>query len=221
MWSTPFGYPSRVPSLFRRKSSELVADAVAESEDEPAEAEDARTRPRGYTPSKRELGKATPKRKPGGRPAEPPPANRREAMRRMREKQRQSRAEARAGMRAGKEEFLLSRDKGSDRALIRDIVDSRRNVATYFLPGAFIVIIGSSGAMPAVVRFGANLFWFLLAIAVVIDSLLLGRLVKRLLNERLPKTPLRRGTYWYAIMRSLSFRRIRMPAPRVKPGQKI
>ena len=43
-----------------------------------------------------------------------------------------------------------------------------------------------------------------------------------MLAERFPKdADPRRGTYWYAIMRSLSFRRMRMPAPRVKPGQKV
>ena len=100
---------------------------------------------KAYTPSKKDLGKVTPKRKAGGRrAAEPPPANRREALRRMRQKQREARAEARAGMMAGKEEYLFPRDKGPERALVRDIVDSRRNVATYFLPGALVVLIGSS-----------------------------------------------------------------------------
>jgi hypothetical protein len=212
------GYPSRV--LFRRKSSPaLVDDAVASSVTE-SESE-ALARPRSWTPSKKELGKVTPKRKAAGRTVAPPPTTRREAARRLREKQRQHRMEAREGMRAGKQEYLFARDKGPDRALVRDIVDSRRNAATYFLPGALIVIFGTSAAMPPAVRFAANLFWFLLALAVIVDSVLLGRRVKRTLRERFPDEPVRRGTYWYAVMRSLSFRRIRMPAPRVKLGEKV
>ncbi len=53
---------------------------------------------------------------------------------------------------AGKEEYLLARDKGPERALVRDIVDSRRTVGTFFFGGALIVLIGSSGAMPPTVQ---------------------------------------------------------------------
>ena len=211
-------------SLFRRKPAE-TAQAPAETAAEP-EAASANTvtpvRRKGYTPSKKELGVVTPKRPSSARRPEPPPANRREALRRMREKQRQARAEARAGMLAGKEEYLLPRDKGPERALVRDIVDARRNVATYFLPGALIVLIGSAQGMPAEIRLAANLFWFMLMAAVILDSVLLCRRVRRLLTERFPKstTPPRRH-YWYAIMRSLSFRRMRIPLPKKQIGDKV
>ena len=62
----------------------------------------------------------------------------------MRERQRQERAEASAGMRAGDERYLLARDRGPERALVRNIVDSRRTVGTWFFAGALIVLIGSS-----------------------------------------------------------------------------
>jgi hypothetical protein len=208
-------------SLFRRKSADRVADELS-AVDDASVATVAGSRTKGYTPSKKELGVSTPKRKAGGRVVEPPPANRREAMKRMRAKQRESRAEARAGMMAGKEEFLLARDKGADRALVRDIVDARRNIASYFLPGALIVVIGGSTAMPPQVRLGANILWFMLALAVVVDSFLLTRRIKTLVQQRLPKntTPPRK-LYFYAIMRSISFRRMRMPAPRVKQGAQL
>ena len=216
-------------SLFRRKPAGPEVDETG-SADAGADAAEAAAggtvepvfRTKSYTPSKKDQGKVTPKRKAGGRrPAEPPPANRREALRRMRQKQRESRAEARAGMMAGKEEFLFPRDKGPDRALVRDVVDSRRNVASYFLLGALVVLIGSSQAMPAVVRFTADILWAVLAVAVILDSILLARKVTRRLRERFPKETSRRGTIFYAIMRSLSFRRMRMPAPRVKIGEAI
>jgi len=207
----------RVPSLFRRKATDAVDEAgttVTTDEVEPV------FHSKSYTPSKKELGKATPKRSPAGRrTVDAPPTNRREAVRRMRQKQRESRAEARAGMMAGKEEFLFPRDKGPERALVRDIVDSRRNIGTYFLGGALVVLIASSGAMPRVVQLGANLFWVVLALAVIADSVLLCFKIKKLIRERFPKSTARRGAHYaYAIMRSLSFRRMRMPAPRVKIG---
>ena len=182
----------------------------------------AGARTRAYTPSKRELGVTTPKRKAGGRVVEAPPANRREALTRSREKQREARAEARAGMMAGKEEFLMARDKGPERRLVRNIVDSRRNAASYFLPGALIVVFGSNGTMPSSVKLAANMFFVVLAVSVIVDSLILTRKVRKLITERFPKsTTAPRSHYWYAIMRSLNFRKLRMPAPQVKLGDPI
>ena len=59
-------------------------------------------------------------------------------------------------MLAGKEEFLMARDRGDERRLVRDIVDSRRNMASYFLPGALIVVIGSARSMPGYVQLGGE-----------------------------------------------------------------
>ena len=206
-----------MPSLFRRKTDDLVTDQVEAAD--VAVTDPAR---KGYTPSKRELGQLTPRRKVGGRVVEPPPANRREALRRAREKQRESRAESRAGMMAGKEEYLLPRDKGPERGLVRDIVDSRRNVASYFLPGALLVVVFSSTAWPPAVQLAANMFWFLLAVAVIVDSVILSRKIGRLVRERFPRTEVRfRSLYIYGVLRSLSFRKIRMPGPRVKLGDPI
>ena len=207
---------------FRRKSSESEGVAQATEEEASASTTVATTRARAHTASKRELGQSTPKRRAGGRAPEPPPANRREAMKRMREKQREARAEARAGMLAGKEEYLPARDKGPERRLVRDIVDSRRNLASLFLPGALIVIVGSSPAMPPVVQVGANLFWILLALAVVVDSVLLSRRIRKSLLKRFPKaTKPPRSHYFYAIMRAFQFRRLRLPAPIVTVGDKV
>jgi hypothetical protein len=206
--------------MFRRKTDDGVTESSTPEDGSVATVAGARTK--AYTPSKKELGKVTPKRKAGGRVVEPPPANRREALKRSRAKQREARAEQRAGMMAGKEEYLLPRDKGPERALTRDIVDSRRNLASYFLPGALIVVIGGSTAMPAQVRLFANLLWFTLAAAVVVDSFLLSRRIRKLVTERFPRSSVApRRLYLYAIMRSISFRRMRMPAPRLKPGQTI
>jgi hypothetical protein len=207
-----------VPTLFRRKSADPVAEVDASPSADEGTLADAQ--PRSYTPGK---GKATPKRKDAGRRiAEAPPKNRREAYRRLREKDRAERVENRAAMMAGREDKLLSRDRGPERRLIRDIVDSRRNVATTFFLGALIVIIGSSNAMPSVVQLAANAFWIVLALAVIVDSFILCRKVRRLIKQRFPQTTTKMGGhYFYAIMRSITFRRIRMPAPQVKIGDAI
>jgi hypothetical protein len=207
-----------VPSLFRRKTTDLVSDALNA---EPAD--DAAPRPKSYTPSKKELGQVTPKRQASGRrAATEAPANRREAYKQTRDRQRQERAEASAGMRAGDERYLLARDRGAERALVRAIVDSRRTVGTWFFAGALIVLVGSSTRMPPAVQVAANLLWLILAIGVVVDSVLISRKIGKLTRERFPKTTQRMGSlYLYGIMRGLTFRRMRVPKPAVEIGAKV
>ncbi|MDH6466261.1 hypothetical protein M2302_006468 [Micromonospora sp. A200] len=200
-----------VPSLFRRKSADPDSSAtVVATEEQPAE------RPRGYTPSKKELGRETPKRPVAGRrPAGPTkPLTKEEA----REQRRLARAEAAA-------EFRREggpRDRGPERLLARNVVDSRRTVGTWFFGGALIVLIGSNQAMPPAIRLASNIVWGALALGVVIDSILISRKIKKLIRERFPNSGERMGSlYLYAIMRSITFRRMRAPAPQVNIGDKI
>ncbi|GID93534.1 DUF3043 domain-containing protein [Amorphoplanes digitatis] len=211
-----------MPSLFRRKSADLVSDATATVTSESEQS--AASKPKAYTPSKKELGVATPKRTSAQRRHDTAaaPANRREAYKQMRERQKVERAEASAGMRAGDERYLLARDRGPERALVRNIVDSKRTAGTWFFAGAIVVFVGSTAAMPQQVRLGANLLWAILAIAVVVDSVLISRKVKSLVSTRFPDSTQRMGSlYLYGIMRGLTFRRMRVPKPQVELGAKI
>ncbi|MFI7251705.1 DUF3043 domain-containing protein [Micromonospora chalcea] len=202
-----------MPSLFRRKSADLVEESVTTvTTDE----ESAAARPRGYTPSKKELGQVTPKRPVAGRRPTAPakPLTKEEA----RAQRRAARAEAAA-------EFRREggpRDRGPERLLARNVVDSRRTVGTWFFGGALIVLVGSNQAMPPIVRLLSNLLWGALALGVLIDSVLISRKIKRLIRERFPKSTEKLGSiYFYAIMRSITFRRMRAPAPRVNIGDKV
>lgn len=204
-----------MPSFFRRKPADLIEDNVTTVT--PEEAADA-GRPRAYTPSKKELGLQTPKRPTAGRRPGAvetrPPANKQEA----RERRRSARAEASA-------EFRREggpRDRGPEKVLARDVVDSRRTIGTWFFGGALIVLIGSSAAMPSAVRLISNLAWGALALGLVVDSVLISRRIKKLVGQRFPKSDVRMGSlYLYAIMRSITFRRMRAPVPRVKVGDPI
>ncbi|KXK60475.1 DUF3043 domain-containing protein [Micromonospora fluostatini] len=199
-----------MPSLFRRKSTDVVDESVTPvtTDDESVAAQ-----PRGYTPAK---GRETPKRpgaarRPGGSTK---PLTKEEA----KERRRQLRAEAAA-------EFRREggpRDRGPERLLARNVVDSRRTIGTWFFGGALIVLIGSNAAMPPIVRLVSNLLWGALALGVVIDSILISRKIKKLVRERYPRSGERMGSlYLYAIMRSITFRRMRAPEPRVKLGDKV
>jgi hypothetical protein len=206
-----------VPSLFKRKTAE---EAAPESET-PEGAEEVR--PRGRTLSKRELGRQT-KKRPSANPRrpDPPPADRKEALKRSREKAREDRAERRAAMMAGDDRYLLARDKGPERAMVRDVVDRRLTIGTWFFGGALVVLIGSSAAMPPIVQAVSNVLWALLALGTLVDSILLGREVKRRMRDQFPKSTTKlTSLYLYASMRGLTFRRLRVPKPRVKIGQKL
>ncbi|MEW2429028.1 DUF3043 domain-containing protein [Micromonospora sp. NPDC047644] len=197
-----------MPSLFRRKSTDLVDEAVTS-----VTPEETAERPRGYTPAK---GRETPKRPTvGRRPAGPSrPLTKEEE----RERRRQLRAEAAS-------EFRREggpRDRGPERLLARNVVDSRRTVGTWFFGGALIVLVGSNAAMPPVVRLVSNVLWGALALGVVVDSVLICRKISKLVRERFPKTNQRMGSlFLYAVMRSITFRRMRAPAPQVKLGDKV
>ncbi|GIF53536.1 DUF3043 family protein [Asanoa ferruginea] len=194
-------------SLFRRKST----DVTEESTGTPETSDSAR--PKNYTPAK---GRETPKR-PG---ASRQPAGSAKALTKeeARERKRTLRQEAAAEYRAEGG----PRDRGPERQLARNVVDSRRTAGTYFFGGALIVLIGSNGAMPDLVRTVATSLWGVLLIAVVLDAILIARKIKRLVRERYPKTEQRMGSlYMYAIMRSITFRRMRVPKPAVKIGEKV
>jgi hypothetical protein len=61
-----------------------------------------------------------------------------------------------------------------------------------------------------------------LALGVVVDSILISRKIKKLVRERFPKSDQKMGSlYLYAIMRAMTFRRMRAPAPRVKIGDPV
>jgi hypothetical protein len=211
--TAPFGYSPTVSSLFRRKSSDVTTpDPVEEEVPSPA------SRSKRYTPSKKELGQVTPKRastarRPGGGAAL--------SGRELREDRRRERTEAMQGMRQGDERYLMARDRGPERRLVRDIVDSRRNIGSYFIVGALIVLIGSITKISIVVLV-SNILWFALALLMILDSLLIARRVKRLVRERFPKTDQRIGSLQlYGVMRALQFRRFRTPNPQVKTGDKV
>jgi Protein of unknown function (DUF3043) len=214
--TAPFGYSPSVSSLFRRKSADVAtSDPVEEV------MPDAASRPKSYTPSKKELGQATPKRASTSRKVNgAAPENRREAMKQMRGRQREEREERTQGMRNGDERYMLVRDRGPERKLVRAIVDSRRTVGTWFFGGALIVLVGTTVRIQAI-QFASNILWALLAIGVVLDSILIARKVKRLVRERFPKTEQKIGSLQiYGVMRALTFRRMRVPKPAVELGAK-
>jgi hypothetical protein len=169
-------------------------------------------------------GRPTPKRnvaqgrRPG--PPPPPPTTRKEAYKRMREQQAARRADTRAGMARGDDSYLPARDRGPERKLVRDVVDSRRNVGSFFLLIAFVALIGAL-APSLLLRAYSSYVLFAFFIVLIIDSVVLRRRIKAVLAQRFPETTKTRGHTWYGISRSTMIRRWRFPKPEVRVGAQI
>jgi hypothetical protein len=205
--------------LLRRRSDPPAADERAEPA-QPAGSGDALDPRR--TPGK---GKPTPRRREAQRrrtgPVAPPPRTRREAYRRMREQSADRRATTREGMRSGDERFLMARDRGPERRLVRDIVDSRRNVGVLFLLMA-LVYAASIFVSNIQVKAAATSLWLTVLALLIVDSLVLGLRIRKLVRQRFPDTKQRMGSLvFYGITRATMVRRWRAPKPQVPVGNRI
>ncbi len=169
-------------------------------------------------------GRPTPKRREAqGRragPLPPPPKTRREAYRRMRQRNTGRRDEVKAGMRSGDDRYLAARDRGPVRALVRDIVDTRRNIGSIFLVVAALVLVGYIVPSPQVRTWTLSL-WMAVFVLIIIDSFVLAARIRRLVRERFPDQAKARGLVWYGVQRSTMIRRWRMPHARLRPGDPI
>ena len=169
-------------------------------------------------------GRPTPRRseaqgrRPG--PPPPPPTTRKEAYKRMRETQAANRAQSRQGAARGDDAYLPARDRGPVRKLVRDVVDSRRNVGSLFLVVAAIALVGTIIPNLAV-RAYATFVLFAYFILLVGDSVVLGRRISRTVAERFSDEQRPRGVVWYGISRATMVRRWRFPKPQVSVGAKV
>lgn len=143
--------------------------------------------------------------------------DRRAAAKESRAKMAQSREKARVGMAAGEEKYLPIRDKGAQRRWVRDYVDARFSVGEVLIPVMFLVIVLTFVNNDLTQLLGIIALWAFFIIA-VIDAVILGIIVTRKLAERFGTDKVQSGTRWYAAMRAMQLRMIRLPKPQVKRG---
>ncbi|MFE9437845.1 DUF3043 domain-containing protein [Streptomyces sp. NPDC006602] len=144
--------------------------------------------------------------------------SRKEASKRQRDERRAQLEKQRQALAGGDERYLPARDKGPVRKFARDTIDSRFNIAEFFLPMAVVILVLSMvrvGALQSI----ALLLWLVVIVLIVLDSALNGFRLKKRLAERFPDQN-RRGAVAYALMRSLQMRRLRLPKPTVKRGER-
>lgn len=166
-------------------------------------------------------GRPTPKRSEAQsqrRSVASTPTNRKEAAKRQREDRRAALAKQREALASGDERYLPARDKGPVRKYARNFVDSRFCVAEFFLPMAVVILVLSMVQIPQLQNI-ALLLWLFVIVMIVVDSIGIAIRLKKQLNERYPDES-KRGAVAYALMRSLQMRRLRLPKPQVKRGER-
>jgi hypothetical protein len=207
--------------VFRRRANDgpdvLDPDPAGEQDDVGA-ADGQGDRP-GLTAAK---GRPTPKRSEAEKRRRQPytaPGDRKAASQQGRSRDRTSRARKVEAMRRGEDWALPRKDQGPVRALARDVVDARRGLSEYYLYG--IVILIALLFLPGLRSkpFVDYVILVILAI-IVVEGWWVGRKVVALAHERLPGQSTR-GVKMYAALRGTQIRKMRVPAPRVKPGTKV
>lgn len=137
----------------------------------------------------------------------------------QRQKEAELRERARTGMMQGDERFLPARDKGPQRKFVRDVVDARISVGEFLVPAMVLILVMTF--LPAQWQV-LSLFaiWGYLGVS-IFDAVILGFSLKKKLERKFGKDQVKPGYRWYAAMRAMQFRLLRMPKPQVKRFEKI
>jgi hypothetical protein len=167
-------------------------------------------------------GRPTPKRSEAQRrrsgPVAPPPQTRKEAAKRQKEEAAAARARIREGAARGDDRYLSKRDAGPVRALVRDVVDGRRNVGVILLPLALALIVANLSGISELQTAGL-LLWLGAIVLMVVDVVVTTVVLRRRLREEFPEEGRLGGHVAYGLLRSTVLRRFRLPPPRVSPGK--
>lgn len=127
-----------------------------------------------------------------------------------------ARERARLGMMAGEERYLTARDKGPQRRYVRDFVDARWNVGELLIPVMLLFLV--IALIPGWIQVYSIYFVWAFLLLAIIDAVILGFRLKKHLSEKFGADRVQSGYRWYAAMRALQFRPLRMPKPQVKRG---
>jgi len=162
-------------------------------------------------------GHATPTRKEQEAARKRPlvPTDRRAASKQSRSQLADQRERARVGMANGEEKYLPLRDKGPQKRYVRDYVDARWSIGEVLLPLLVLVIIGTFFEAIAVYLFIA--VYGVLAI-VILEAIIVNIFLRRKMVAKFGAGKVERVA-WYATMRMVQMRILRLPKPQVKRGQ--
>lgn len=165
------------------------------------------------TPSRREAEQARKKQMKT-------PMTRKQQTKRDRGARDELRRKQQQALRTGDEKHLPARERGPARRFLRDYVDRRWNVAEFMLPILLVILVLSYIGQPwslAMVTF----MWTFTIVAVVLDTFVLLRGLKREFLLRPFDAEQTSGARFYALLRSTQLRRFRLPRAQVSRGEKL
>ncbi|MFJ1702208.1 DUF3043 domain-containing protein [Kitasatospora sp. NPDC088346] len=197
--------------MFRRRSEDASSATALAEQDEKTLSRDPQA-PKGRPTPKRSEAEAN------RRTRVTVPKDRKEANRQARERMRTEREKQRTALLEGDERYLPARDKGPVRRFARDFIDSRWSAAEFFLPYAVVVLVLSVMKVQSL-QLLSTLLFMAFFVVVILDFLRLGFGLRKALRERFPDQNTR-GVIAYAMMRTLQMRRLRLPKPQVKRGER-
>ena len=145
-------------------------------------------------------------------------SDRTEARRQSRAVLATEREKQRIGMANGVEKYMPARDRGVQRRYVRDYIDARTSIGEFLIPVMVIVLIATVVPAPEV-QVGAFALLWLFFIAAVIDCVVVGFVIRKKLAAKYGEGKVEVGLRWYAAMRALQLRLMRLPKPQVKRRQ--
>ncbi len=147
------------------------------------------------------------------------PRTRKEIAKAQRAARVESSQRVRSAMKSGDERYFLARDKGPVRSFIRDFVDSRFSFIELMIPLLILTMVLGYSGNPTLASMG-NTILLGTMLLVVVDLFFMRRRMRRELDRRFPEESTK-GTTYYAVMRSLQMKFMRLPKPKVKIGQQL
>ena len=183
---------------------------------------DAETQPSRAVVKEGGKGRPTPTRREAeaaARARAKVPRTRKEIAKAERAARFESSQRVRSAMKSGDERYFLARDKGPVRSFIRDFVDSRFSFVELMIPLLLVTLALGYSGNPNLASIG-NTILLGTMVLVVVDLLVMRWRMRRELARRFPDESTK-GTTYYAVMRSLQMKFMRMPKSKVKIGQKL
>jgi hypothetical protein len=204
--------------VFRRRPT--ATSEVLDTDQAALDADSAESRPRPAVTAPK--GVPTPKRSEAQANRRQPyqaPADRKTAARQARARDRDDRTRRTAAYQRGENWALPRKDQGPIRALARDVVDAHRGIGEFYMIIVLLLIVLLVVPSQTVKLAGEGVVIALLALAVG-EGWFLSVRTKRLAKERYPGQSVQ-GIVLYVTMRNISLRRLRVPKPKARPGDKI
>ena len=129
------------------------------------------------------------------------------------------REKARIGMANGDQRYLPARDQGAQRKFVRDGVDAGWHLGEAVMPAMVLVILATFLPIAALQYYAFVGLWIFIFF-VIGDMVITSITVKRAVRKKFGEGKVEKGLGWYAAMRTVQMRFLRLPKPQVKRGQK-